>query len=84
MTDEPAALNRPNNLWEPMAGDHGARGRFNAQARKRSWQLELDLHRGAALAGVLGLAAAIFTFFQGPKMRRKEIIPGAQEPREVA
>lgn len=84
MTDEPAPLNRPNNLWEPLPGDHGAHGRFDAQARKRSWQLELELHRGAALAAGLGVAAAIFALFQGPKIRQKRMVSGAHEQREIA
>src|SRR5437763_1331126 len=27
-TDEPADPERPNNLWKPLPGDHGAHGRF--------------------------------------------------------
>lgn len=84
MTNEAVSLNRPNNLWEPLPGDHGAHGGFDAQARKRSWQLELNIHRGAALAGVLGAAAAIFALIQVPRIRRKEIVSTAQERREVA
>jgi NAD(P)-dependent dehydrogenase (short-subunit alcohol dehydrogenase family) len=59
-TDEPADPDRPNNLWEPLPGDHGAHGRFDARARGHSLQLWLSLNwRRLALAGLslAGLAA---------------------------
>jgi NAD(P)-dependent dehydrogenase (short-subunit alcohol dehydrogenase family) len=55
-TDEPLPPDRPDNLYAPVPGDHGAHGRFDAQARPFSLQLWLDTHR-AALAAALGLAA---------------------------
>jgi hypothetical protein len=30
--DGAADPNRPNNLWEPLAGDHGVHGEFNSRA----------------------------------------------------
>jgi hypothetical protein len=33
MTDEPAAANRADNLFEPVPGDFGAHGRFDDRAR---------------------------------------------------
>jgi len=33
MTDEPAAANRADNLFEPVPGDFGAHGRFDERAR---------------------------------------------------
>ena len=56
-TDEPVDPNRPNNLWEPVAGDHGAHGIFDARASSSSPQLWANMNRGwlTALAG-LGLA----------------------------
>jgi len=58
MTDEPVDPNRPNNLWEPVAGDHGAHGIFDARASSSSPQLWANMNRGwlTALAG-LGLAS---------------------------
>lgn len=32
-TAEPADPDRPDNLWEPLPGDHGAHGRFGSRAR---------------------------------------------------
>jgi hypothetical protein len=57
-TDEPEDPNRPNNLYEPVAGDFGAHGRFDARSRNFSPQLWTDLHRdGLAAMAVIGLAA---------------------------
>ena len=61
-TDEPVAPDRQDNLWEPVPGDHGARGSFDDRAADSSPQLWATTHRGLfALAGVgalLGAAAA--------------------------
>ena len=58
MRKDRADPNAPDNFWKPVAGDHGARGPFDAKAAKRTSQVWLDEHRGlVALAGV-GLAAA--------------------------
>ena len=56
-TDEPVDPNRPHNLWERVAGDHGAHGIFDARASSSSPQLWANMNRGwlTALAG-LGLA----------------------------
>lgn len=57
-SDEPDNPNRPDNLWQPVAGDHGAHGRFDAIAQPHSTQWQLRRHRTEiALAGVLALAA---------------------------
>ncbi|HEX7314560.1 MAG TPA: SDR family oxidoreductase [Pyrinomonadaceae bacterium] len=59
---EPAAPDRQDNLWEPVPGDHGARGRFDERAAETSAQFWATTHRGLfALAGVgalIGAAAA--------------------------
>ena len=61
-TDEPVSPERRDNLWEPVPGDHGARGRFGERSSGTSQQLWATTHRGLfALAGVgalLGAAAA--------------------------
>jgi NAD(P)-dependent dehydrogenase (short-subunit alcohol dehydrogenase family) len=55
MVDEPEDPNRPNNLWEPVPGDHGAHGVFDDRASDTSIELELNKRRGWIVAG----AAAI-------------------------
>jgi NAD(P)-dependent dehydrogenase (short-subunit alcohol dehydrogenase family) len=49
---------RRDNLFEPVPGDHGARGRFSARARTRSPQLWASRHR-AWLAGAVALGATM-------------------------
>jgi hypothetical protein len=57
-TDEPIPDHRQDNLYEPVAGDHGAHGRFDARSRDTSPQVWLSKHRVAV--GVLaGCAAAL-------------------------
>ncbi|HKS04463.1 MAG TPA: SDR family oxidoreductase [Chthoniobacterales bacterium] len=50
--------NRPNNLWQPVPGDHGAHGAFDDRAHRRSPQLWSSEHRGWLAAGVAALAMA--------------------------
>jgi short-subunit dehydrogenase len=56
-TDEPDDHRSPANLWEPVEGDRGAYGRFDAQAHSRSPQLGATTHRGL-LAAALTVTAA--------------------------
>lgn len=51
-TEEPLEAGRRVNLYEPVPGDAGARGRFGAQSRERSLQLWLAQHRLARAGGV--------------------------------
>jgi NAD(P)-dependent dehydrogenase (short-subunit alcohol dehydrogenase family) len=57
-TDEPVDPDRPDNLYQPVPGDFGTRGRFDARAHSRSLQLWATRHRGwlglALAGGVLG------------------------------
>ena len=64
-TDEPVSPDRPDNLFEPVAGDHGAHGRFDARAKTFSSQFWLSRHR-RAIAG----AAAVATLIAWPVARR--------------
>jgi NAD(P)-dependent dehydrogenase (short-subunit alcohol dehydrogenase family) len=57
-TDEPKPVGSPDNLFEPLPGDRGARGRFSAQSRSSTLWTSLRLRRflvGTAVVGV-GLA----------------------------
>jgi short-subunit dehydrogenase len=65
-TSEPEDPNRPNNLWEPVKGDHGAHGTFDDQAHDSSLELRASLGRrwiGAALAAIA--AAVLFASRRG-------------------
>ncbi|MGB8128768.1 MAG: SDR family oxidoreductase [Candidatus Angelobacter sp.] len=59
--DGPEDPNRPNNLWEPVSGDHGAHGAFDERAQPFSMELWLEMNRKWLGAG-LGLLAAAALF----------------------
>jgi LPXTG-motif cell wall-anchored protein len=48
--------NRPDNLWQPVPGDHGAHGAFDSRARSWSPQLWSSEHRAFVALGVAALA----------------------------
>lgn len=63
-TNEAEDPNRPNNLWQPLAGDHGAHGTFDDRAHPQSYELWADLHRlwiGIGAAATAGLATLLLT-----------------------
>ncbi|HXD56405.1 MAG TPA: SDR family oxidoreductase [Thermoleophilaceae bacterium] len=53
-TDQPVNGDRPDNLFEPLPGDHGAHGEFDDRAAGSSVELWLSKHRRAVLGGVIG------------------------------
>lgn len=79
--DEPDDPQRPNNLWEPVPGDHGAHGAFDAKGQARSVQWELSKRREwigvAALA--LGVIAGAIASRRGqrdePRRRAERTTP---------
>ena len=52
----PEDPNRPNNLYEPVAGDHGAHGIFDKRSRDWSGQWWLSKHRTLIIAVLVVLA----------------------------
>ncbi|MBA3544454.1 MAG: SDR family oxidoreductase [Chthoniobacterales bacterium] len=56
-TDEAENPDRPNNLFEPVPGDHGAHGTFDERSSDYSAQLWATKNRGALAVG----AAALLT-----------------------
>jgi NAD(P)-dependent dehydrogenase (short-subunit alcohol dehydrogenase family) len=76
--DGPEDPKRPNNLWEPVPGDHGAHGRFDARASNHSLELWLETHPLWLAAGALGLLAAMTGFF------RKGETPRLERPKRAA
>jgi NAD(P)-dependent dehydrogenase (short-subunit alcohol dehydrogenase family) len=59
----PEDPHRPNNLWHPVPGDHGAHGTFDERASSFSMELWLETNRKWLGAG-LGLLAAGLLFSQ--------------------
>jgi len=55
-TDRPADPRRPNNLWNPLPGDHGAHGRFSARSTTRSVQTALNERLPGILGALVGIA----------------------------
>jgi short-subunit dehydrogenase len=59
-TDQPVDQDCPDNLYEPVPGDHGVHGIFDEQSHEESPQLWATEHLGLlALAGAAGLLAAV-------------------------
>jgi short-subunit dehydrogenase len=59
-TDQPVDPNRPDYLYEPVPGDHGAHGNFDDQAHEKSPQLWATKHRRwLALAGAVAGVALV-------------------------
>lgn len=52
MTEEPEDVNRKNNLWEPLQGDHGGHGTFGKNSKKFSSITWLSLNKGKVAATV--------------------------------
>ncbi|MGH3636663.1 MAG: SDR family oxidoreductase, partial [Mycobacterium sp.] len=62
LTGEPSDPDAPGNLFEPVAGAYGAHGRFDGEARAKSWEMFTSRHRNAVWAAVLvGVAAGAAT-----------------------
>lgn len=63
LTDEPLQPDAPSNLFEPVAGHFNAHGRFDDEAKPRSWEMFTDRHRtmfwSLACLGALSLAGLL-------------------------
>lgn len=64
-TCEPEDPDRPDNLWEPLKGDHGAHGTFESRAHDSSWELRASLGRRWIGAAVAAIAAAVWLASRG-------------------
>jgi NAD(P)-dependent dehydrogenase (short-subunit alcohol dehydrogenase family) len=67
MIDEPEEPGRPDNLWAPLPGDHGAHGVFDDRSADVSIEMELNKRRGWILAGAAALGLAALTRCIGAK-----------------
>lgn len=67
-SDEPVEDERQSNLWAPVAGDHGAHGRFDEESKTFSPQLWATTHRKQLAAALLvggALLAGLFARREG-------------------
>ena len=67
-TPEPEDPARPDNLWTPLDGDHGAHGTFDARATDRSAELWATMHGREIALSLLGIACIAGMLFS----RRKD------------
>lgn len=58
-TGEPEDPDRPSNLFEAVAGDHGAHGMFDSRAIGSSSVLRMSKHRGLLIAACLMACSAV-------------------------
>lgn len=58
-TDEPLPKDYRDNLHAPVAGDHGARGRFGNEALRFSLQFWLSIHLPSVVMACLALVLAL-------------------------
>lgn len=60
-TSEPEDPHRPNNLWKPVAEDHGAHGDFDSRAHSESYEAWVDRHLiSCGVAALAGVCAGLF------------------------
>ena len=70
---QPVSSERRDNLFEPVPGDHGARGRFDDEAVESSAELWLSTHKKQLGLAALGAAAAAGVgFMLAGRSRAKE------------
>ncbi|MGH9458014.1 MAG: SDR family oxidoreductase [Thermoanaerobaculia bacterium] len=78
-TDEREDPNRPHNLWEPLPGDHGARGRFSDRSSDTSLYITLNRYRDPLLIAAGALAGtSLLLGLAGGRKRRRRVSSGAQ------
>jgi len=61
--DEPRDPNAPNNLYEPVAGAHSTRGKFDDRSRHTSAEVFVSMHRAwVALGAAVLVGAGVVAF----------------------
>ncbi len=56
-TDQPVSANRKNNLYQPLPGDHGARGNFDATSTDFSAEVWMATHKKTMFSISAAIAA---------------------------
>lgn len=71
--DGPEDPTRPDNLWKPVPGDHGAHGAFDDRASDSSSELLLETHpKWLLTAAALGLLVTAATLWRTSTRSREE------------
>src|SRR5919204_3228072 len=68
-TDQPVDAGRPDNLYEPVSGDRGAHGDFDAQSRSRSLELWARTHLQVVAPAAAALSAVAAAVLGGARRR---------------
>ena len=82
-TNEREDPNRPNNLWEPVPGDHGTHGTFDSRAHEHSSELWLGLHRGWVGLALAALTGAGFYIASRTREHRPGPRSDSRRPSEI-
>ena len=69
--DSPIDPDRPHNLFAPVTGDAGARGRFNEDAKERSAHWWVTRHAGWRIAAGMAGASAVWRSARSRREERK-------------
>ena len=64
-TNEPKPVDSPDNLFEPLPGDKGARGRFSGRSRDSTLWTSLRLRRFIVGSAVIGVGLATMSVSSG-------------------
>lgn len=70
-TGEPVSPDRPDNLFEPVSGDHGAHGRFDARSRSFSLQWWISQHRNVLMGALTASAILSWALARRPRRERQ-------------
>ncbi|MGA7614988.1 MAG: SDR family oxidoreductase [Thermoanaerobaculia bacterium] len=68
-TDQPSDPDRPDNLYSPVPGDHGAHGDFDDKAQSGSSELRLSENRLWVALGGLALAGLVLGTVTGTRRK---------------
>ncbi|MGA7524684.1 MAG: SDR family oxidoreductase [Acidobacteriaceae bacterium] len=75
--------NRPDNLYEPVPGDHGAHGVFDDRSRSHSWEFWGESHLKTVLTG-LGVTIGAGTYLWHRLTRPSATERAARKVRSIA
>ena len=70
-TAEPEDPNRPNNLWQPVPGDHGVHGTFSKRAHDHSYESWAGLNRNWLLLAATGILGGVGYFLASRRTRSR-------------